>query len=79
MYFFFSKEIDMNDRDAVIQVVKGCLGTKFLGTWSDMACKMAIDACSMVRDVEKGFQNIDLKNFARIEKVLMKTATEILL
>uniref|UniRef100_A0A224XHT7 T-complex protein 1 subunit gamma n=1 Tax=Panstrongylus lignarius TaxID=156445 RepID=A0A224XHT7_9HEMI len=64
-----SKEIDMNDRDKVIQVVQGCLGTKFLGTWSDMACKMAIDACSMVRDVEKGFQNIDLKNFARIEKV----------
>ncbi|CAH1392853.1 unnamed protein product [Nezara viridula] len=62
-----STSLDLKDKAKVIEVVKGCLGTKFLGTWSEMACQMAIDAVDTVRDL-KGL-GIDLKNFAKIEKV----------
>lgn len=63
-----SKEIDLkNDKSRLIEVVKGCLGTKFLGGWSEMACSIAITAVETVRDIKA--QTIDLKNFVRVEKV----------
>lgn len=73
---FFSTSLDLTDKAKVIEVVKGCLGTKFLGTWSDMACQMAIDAVDTVKDL-KGL-GIDLKNFAKIEKVMVYLSSDYL-
>uniref|UniRef100_A0A0K8T9I1 T-complex protein 1 subunit gamma n=1 Tax=Lygus hesperus TaxID=30085 RepID=A0A0K8T9I1_LYGHE len=63
------KKLDVNNREQLIEVVKGCLGTKFLGTWSTMACNISIDAVKIVKEDNRGQNRIDLKNYAKIEKV----------
>jgi T-complex protein 1 subunit gamma len=34
--------------------VKGCIGTKFIGRWSDLAVNIALDAVNTVLLVENG-------------------------
>ncbi|KAG9509978.1 T-complex protein 1 subunit gamma, partial [Fragariocoptes setiger] len=61
--------VDLTDESKVIGVVRGCIGTKFFGQWGDFACKMAIKAVQAVRVEECGRKEIDVKRYARIEKV----------
>ncbi|BES93737.1 t-complex protein 1 subunit [Nesidiocoris tenuis] len=64
------KPLDLTNRDQLVEVVQGCLGTKFLGTWSAMACNMALEAVKIVcEDLTGEHKRIDLKNYAKIEKV----------
>ncbi|XP_014260048.1 T-complex protein 1 subunit gamma [Cimex lectularius] len=65
----FAKEMDFSNRDEVKKVAKGCLGTKFLGQWADLACDIAYDAVNMVLERKQGYNRVDIKNFARIEKI----------
>jgi T-complex protein 1 subunit gamma len=53
----------------MIKIIKSCIGTKFVSKWSDLACKIALDAVSTVAMDENGRKEIDIKRYARIEKV----------
>ena len=64
-----SVEVDTTDRSAVLSIINSCLGTKFLGKWSDMACNMALDAVQTVKLDEDGRSEIDIKRYAKVEKV----------
>lgn len=64
-----SVKIDTNDQKKLLEVLQACLGTKFLGKWSDLACKIALDAVKTVMVDEDDRRDIDIKNYARIEKV----------
>lgn len=61
--------IDVNNRDEVIKIIKSCIGTKFVSKWSDLACKIALDAVQTVSMEENGRKEIDIKRYARIEKI----------
>ena len=61
--------IDTNNRDEMIRIIKSCIGTKFVSKWSDLACKIALDAVSCVAMEENGRKEIDIKRYARIEKI----------
>jgi T-complex protein 1 subunit gamma len=61
--------IDVNDEEKLIQVLTSCIGTKFLGQYGTFACKLAIKAVKTVYNEENGRKDIDIKRFARIEKV----------
>uniref|UniRef100_A0A6G1SEB9 T-complex protein 1 subunit gamma n=1 Tax=Aceria tosichella TaxID=561515 RepID=A0A6G1SEB9_9ACAR len=61
--------VDVNDEQKLIQVVTSCIGTKFLGQYGSFACKLAIKAVKTVTVEENGRKDIDIKRFARIEKV----------
>lgn len=64
-----SIEVDVNDRNKLVEVVKSCVGTKFIGRWSDLACQIALDAVHTVLLEENGRREIDIKRYAKVEKV----------
>lgn len=64
-----SSPVDVNNRDEIIKIIKSCIGTKFVAKWSDLACQIALDAVSTVSIEENGRKEIDIKRYARIEKV----------
>lgn len=65
----FSVPVDVNDRAQLLSIIKSCLGTKFVNRWSDLACQIALDAVSTVTVDENGRREIDIKRYAKVEKV----------
>lgn len=61
--------VDVNDEEKMLNIIKSCIGTKFMRQWSDMACKMALTATKTVVIEEKGKKEIDIKNYAKVEKI----------
>ncbi|KAK0181197.1 hypothetical protein PV327_003501 [Microctonus hyperodae] len=61
--------LDVNDRNKLVEVVKSCVGTKFIGRWSDLACQIALDAVHTVLLEENGRREIDIKRYAKVEKI----------
>merc|ERR1719341_1936573 len=61
--------IDMNDKVAVRKVIQTCVGTKFIAKWSDMACDIAMDAVKTVTMENGGKKEIDIKRYAKVEKI----------
>merc|ERR1719457_123960 len=64
-----SKPIDTTNDDEMIRVLKSCLGTKFLSAWSEMSCKIALTAVRTCQTEAFGRREIDIKRYARVEKV----------
>ncbi|KAG5891653.1 hypothetical protein JTB14_020071 [Gonioctena quinquepunctata] len=61
--------IDRDDKAALANVVKGCVGTKFLSKWSDLAVNIALDAVNTVFLEENGRVEVDIKRYAKVEKI----------
>lgn len=61
--------LDKTDMVKVAEVVKACVGTKFIGRWSEMAVKIALDAVTTVMFEENGRTEIDIKKYAKVEKI----------
>lgn len=66
----FSISIDATKEEEVVKVVKSCLGTKMLSKWMDLAVRIAMEAVRTVTTDESGRKEIDIKRYARVEKVL---------
>ncbi|XP_046488587.1 T-complex protein 1 subunit gamma [Neodiprion pinetum] len=64
-----STELDRNDRTKLAQVVKSCVGTKFIGRWAELACDIALDAVHTIMLEENGRREIDIKRYAKVEKI----------
>ena len=69
LFSFFSVPVDINDRSQLLSIIKSCLGTKFINRWSDFACQIALDAVNTVVVDENGRREIDIKRYAKVEKV----------
>lgn len=63
------KKIDIKDDDAIRTIVKSCVGTKFMKKWADLACDIAVKAVRTVACEIQGRQEIDIKRYAKVEKV----------
>lgn len=52
-------------------LIKSSIGTKFVSTWSDLMCKLALDAvrCVAIEEDGTGKTEVDIKRYARVEKV----------
>ncbi|CAG9117035.1 unnamed protein product [Plutella xylostella] len=61
--------IDMNDREKLKEVIRSCIGTKYIGRWADLAVDIALDAVSTVTINENGRVEVDIKNYAKVEKI----------
>lgn len=53
----------------ILLQVKGCVGTKFIGRWADLAINIALDAVNTVTLEENGRVEIDIKRYAKVEKI----------
>jgi T-complex protein 1 subunit gamma len=63
--------IDVEDREQMVGVVRTCLGTKFNSRQDTLMCNLALDATMRVLrvDANTGRKEIDIKRYAKIEKV----------
>jgi len=64
-----SVPLDVNNKEKMAEVVKTCIGTKFISKWSDMAVKIALDAVETVTLNENGRLEVDIKRYAKVEKI----------
>ncbi|XP_038070897.1 T-complex protein 1 subunit gamma-like [Patiria miniata] len=65
----FSKKVDVTKRDEMIQIIQSCVGTKFISKWGTLACDIAYNAVTKVTLDENGRKEIDIKRYAKVEKV----------
>lgn len=64
-----SKSVDIDNDDELAAIVKASVGTKFLKKWSSLACNIAIKAVRTVACERDGRKEIDIKRYAKVEKV----------
>ena len=53
----------------MIKIISGSIGTKFSARWSKLMCGLALTAVRTVALERNGKKEIDVKRYARIEKV----------
>ncbi|XP_022902315.2 T-complex protein 1 subunit gamma [Onthophagus taurus] len=65
----YSIPVDKNNKAALANVIKGCIGTKFISRWSDLAVNIALDAVNTVTLTENGRTEVDIKRYVKVEKI----------
>lgn len=67
----FSVVVDVNDPKEMKKIIASAIGTKFISKWTDLATEMAIKAVATVamEDEGSGQREIDIKRYAKVEKV----------
>ncbi|THH14361.1 hypothetical protein EW146_g5958 [Bondarzewia mesenterica] len=61
--------INTSDDAQMLSLIKSSIGTKFVIRWSDLMCHLALQAVRTVAAEENGIRTIDIKRYARVEKV----------
>ncbi|CAE6350452.1 unnamed protein product [Rhizoctonia solani] len=72
--------IDTSSEDDMLALIKTAIGTKFVARWSDLMCSLALKAVRTVTQggesqsvggvqIVNGMTTIDIKRYARVEKV----------
>lgn len=79
-----SVPVDVSSEKDMLAIIKTSIGTKFVSRWSDLMCRLALDAVKTVAvtaEAENGIvgagaggkelniKTIDIKRYARVEKV----------
>ena len=61
--------IDIINDQEMLALIKTSIGTKFVARWSDLMCKLALEAVRTVAQDQDGMKTVDIKRYARVEKV----------
>jgi T-complex protein 1 subunit gamma len=61
--------VDVSDSERMRSLIRSCIGTKFVSRYGDLICDMALDAVMKVTVDVGGRKEIDIKKFAKVEKV----------
>ncbi|KAL5963065.1 T-complex protein 1 subunit gamma [Taenia solium] len=61
--------VDVNSHEAMVTLVKSCVGTKLINKWVDLACKLAINSVKVVTIIDGNRKEIDIKRYAKVEKI----------
>lgn len=64
-----SVPIDTTNDEEMLALIKTSIGTKFVMRWSDLMCKLALQAVRVVAQDDGGMKSVDIKRYARVEKV----------
>jgi T-complex protein 1 subunit gamma len=63
-------DVDINNDEAMYQLINASIGTKFVSRWSKLMCGLALKAVRTVSmDVGGEKKEVDIKRYARIEKI----------
>lgn len=65
----FATKLDLSKKAEMIKVIQSCIGTKFVSRWGDLMCNLALDAVQTVSLDDNGRKEIDIKRYARVEKI----------
>lgn len=61
--------IDVNNKAEMTRLIQSTIGTKFVNQWSGLMCDLALDAVKTVSTEVNGKREVDIKRYARVEKV----------
>merc|ERR1719505_157906 len=61
-----SKPVDVNNDKEMLDILKSCLGTKFMNQWSELACNMALKATRTVFAETNGRKEVDIKRYIKV-------------
>eukprot|EP01054_Gregarina_sp_Poly1_P002933 Gregarina_sp_Poly_1__2932@NODE_181_length_11831_cov_65_262326_g161_i0_p2_GENE_NODE_181_length_11831_cov_65_262326_g161_i0NODE_181_length_11831_cov_65_262326_g161_i0_p2_ORF_typecomplete_len554_score100_43Cpn60_TCP1/PF00118_24/1_3e175Borrelia_P13/PF05628_12/0_065_NODE_181_length_11831_cov_65_262326_g161_i083139974 len=62
--------LDLNDEDKLLEVVAASMSTKFSTSWGTAITRLALTAAqTVVHDLPNGKREVDVKRYARIEKI----------
>ncbi|KAG6831368.1 T-complex protein 1 subunit gamma [Tephrocybe sp. NHM501043] len=61
--------INVNDDEEMLSLIKTSIGTKFVVRWSDLMCRLALQAVRTVAHDDNGLKTVDIKRYARVEKI----------
>ncbi|KAH7907992.1 chaperonin Cpn60/TCP-1 family [Hygrophoropsis aurantiaca] len=62
--------IDTSNDDEMTSLIKTSIGTKFVSRWSDLMCRLALQAVRIVsKEDDGGNKTVDIKRYARVEKI----------
>lgn len=64
-----STPVNINNDEEMLNILKSCLGTKFMNQWSDLACSMALKATRTCLIKKQDRTTIDIKRYAKVEKI----------
>ncbi|XP_067878853.1 T-complex protein 1 subunit gamma [Heterodontus francisci] len=64
-----STPVDINDREMMLKIIKSAINTKVNNLQIDLACNIALDAVKTVELEENGRKEIDIKKYAKVEKI----------
>ncbi|NXH18438.1 TCPG protein, partial [Bucco capensis] len=64
-----STPVDVSNQELLLQLLRSAVGTKAIRRWSQLACSMALQAVSTVQLEENGRREIDIKKYAKVEKI----------
>ncbi|XP_074624432.1 T-complex protein 1 subunit gamma-like isoform X2 [Acropora palmata] len=64
-----SVPVDTENREEMLKIVRSSTGTKFVHQWGDLACNIALDAVQTVARDQGDRKEIDIKNYAKVEKI----------
>uniref|UniRef100_A0A7S2U239 T-complex protein 1 subunit gamma n=1 Tax=Lotharella oceanica TaxID=641309 RepID=A0A7S2U239_9EUKA len=62
-------KVDAEDDTVMLNVIRTCLGTKFVRRFGDLICNIALQAVRKVTITEMKQKVIDIKRFVRVEKI----------
>lgn len=62
--------MDIDDDEAMYQLISSSIGTKFVSRWSELMCSLALKAVRTVtHEIGNGKKEVDIKRYARVEKI----------
>jgi T-complex protein 1 subunit gamma len=61
--------IDINNEEDLQKIVSSCIGTKFSSKWGNLMVDLAVKAVKTVYRKEGDFVEIDVKRYAKVEKI----------
>ncbi|XP_064416637.1 T-complex protein 1 subunit gamma [Latimeria chalumnae] len=64
-----SSPVDIANREMMIKIINSAINTKAISRWSELACSIALDAVKTVEFEESGRKEIDIKKYAKVEKI----------
>ncbi|KAI8135789.1 hypothetical protein DUD61_000584 [Geotrichum candidum] len=64
-----SRPVDTDNDEAMTKLISASIGTKFVSRWSPLMCNLALQAVKTVAIDVNGKKEIDVKRYARIEKI----------
>jgi T-complex protein 1 subunit gamma len=65
-----ARTIDTNKDDEVFLALQSCIGTKFASRWGNLIADLSLKATRIIfRGGNKGKLNLEIKRYAKIEKI----------
>ncbi|NXG44233.1 TCPG protein, partial [Psilopogon haemacephalus] len=64
-----STPVDVSNKELMLKIIKSAINTKAISRWAELACSIALEAVRTVELEENGRKEIDIKKYAKVEKI----------